>query len=164
MRFLASSLFVPLLFLPLLCAAEPATVIRTTDLKKEPATDSATLATLAETTVVEAFERQGGWTRVKTQNADGWVRMLALRSGVPGAAKRGDTGLSKLFSSARTGSSGTPVLTTGVRGLDADQIKTAQPNAAELQKLKGFSSTSASAAAFAKSGQLQAQSVAYPAP
>jgi Bacterial SH3 domain len=153
-----------LFFVPLLCLAEPATVIRATDLKKEPATDAATLATLAETTVVEAFERQGGWTRVKTQNADGWVRMLALRYGTPGAAKRGDSGFSKLFSSARTGSSGTQVLTTGVRGLDGDQIKTAQPNAAELQKLKGFSSTSASSAGFAKSGHLEAQSVAYPSP
>jgi hypothetical protein len=159
MRFLAF-----LLFVPLLCAAEPATIIRATDLKKDPATDAATLATLAETTVVEALERQGGWTRVKTQTADGWVRMLALRYGTPGAAKRGDSGLSKLFSSARTGSSGSQVLTTGVRGLDADQIKTAQPNAEELRKLKGFSSNSASAAGFAKSGKLQAQNVAYPAP
>ncbi len=152
-----------ILLFPLACVAEPATVIRETELKKQPATDAATLATLPENTAVDASERQGGWTRVKAQSGEGWVRMLVLRYGTPGAAKQGDTGISQLFNVARTGSSGTQV-TTGVRGLDANQIKTAQPNAGELQKLEGFSSTPASAAGFAKTGKLQSQSVEYPAP
>jgi hypothetical protein len=153
-----------ILLMPLACVAEPATVIRATDLKKEPASDAATLAALAENTAVDAAGRQGGWTRVKTPSGEGWVKMLALRYGEPGSAKRGDTGLSQLFRSARTGSSGSQILTTGVRGLDADQIKTAQPNTGELQKLKGFSSSTASAAGFAKSGKLTSQNVEYPAP
>jgi hypothetical protein len=164
MRFLAVILLTPLsLFLAPPCAAEPATVIRATDLKKDPATDAATVATLTENTAVDAAQRQGGWTRVKAPAGEGWVRMLALRYGAPGTAKQGDTGISQLFNAARTGSSGTQV-TTGVRGLEADQIKTAQPNAAEMQKLEGFSSSTASAAGFAKSGKLRSQSVEYPAP
>lgn len=152
-----------LLLVPLLCSAEPATVIRTTQLKKEPASDAATLATLAESSVVDAGRRQGAWTRVKAQDGEGWVRMLALRYGGPGAAKHGDTGITQLFNAARTGSSGTQV-TTGVRGLDADMIKAAQPNPGELKKLENLSGTPASVAGFAKSGKLQAQSIEYVAP
>jgi hypothetical protein len=152
-----------LLLLPLLCWAEPATVIRATELKKDPASDAATLATLAESSAVEAGERRGGWTRVKAQEGAGWVKMLALRYGAPGAAKQGDTGISQLFNAARTGSSGTQV-TTGVRGLDADMIKAAQPNPGELSKLEGFAATKDASARFAKGARLQAQSVEYPSP
>src|SRR3954471_25082797 len=117
------------------CIAEPATVIRATELKSEPATDATTMAQLAENSAVDTLERKGGWTKVKTKSGEGWVKMLALRYG--GTVKSGDSGIGRLFSVARTGSSGTTV-TTGVRGLDGDQIKTAQPNAAELKKLHGY--------------------------
>jgi hypothetical protein len=60
-------------------AAEPATLTRGTELKTEPSTDSATIAWLEQNVNVEAFERRGPWVRVKTANAEGWVRMLSLR-------------------------------------------------------------------------------------
>ena len=124
-RFLILLLVLPALF-PGVCAAEPATVIRATDLKQEPATDAASVASLAENTAVDALERKGGWTRVKAPAGEGWVKMLALRYGGPGAARQGDSGITQLFNVARTGSSGTQV-TTGVRGLDAQQLANAQP-------------------------------------
>jgi len=141
--------------------AEPATVIRATELKQEPASDSATLAALAENTAVEVLERKSGWTRVKAQPGEGWVRMLALRFGGTAPAKPGATGVTQLFSVARTGSSGTQV-TTGVRGLDAEQIANAQPNPAELAKLEKFSADRDAAAGFAAQGKLSATAVAYP--
>lgn len=156
MRFLAL-----ILLLPMVAAAEPATVIRATELKQEPATDAATVAELAENTAVDALERQGGWTRVKAAGGEGWVRMLALRFGGTTAAKPGATGLSQLFSVARTGTSGTQT-TTGVRGLDADQITAAQPNPAELAKLQGFAADRDTAASFAAQGKLDAKPVDYP--
>src|SRR5712671_5983155 len=91
-----------LLALPSVCAAEPATVIRATDLKQEAATDAATLVALAEGTAVDALERKGGWTRVKAPAGEGWVKMLALRYGGPGTAKQGDSGITQLFNVART--------------------------------------------------------------
>jgi hypothetical protein len=155
MRFLALVLLVPLVAL-----AEPATVIRATDLKQAPATDAATVAALAENTAVEALERKGGWTRVKAQAGEGWVRMLALRFG--GAApKPGASGASQLFNVARTGTSGTQV-TTGVRGLDAEQLANAQPNPAELAKLQNFAADRDAAASFAAQGKLDAKAVDYP--
>jgi hypothetical protein len=151
-----------LLLFPLFALAEPATVIRATDLKKEAASDSATVAALPENTAVEALERKSGWTRVRAQAGEGWVRMLSLRFGGT-AAKPGASGANQLFNVARTGSSGTQV-TTGVRGLDEQQLATAQPNPAELAKLDGFAVDRDAAASFAAQGKLDAKSVAYPKP
>jgi len=150
-----------LLALPLLAAAEPATLMRATELKQEPATDAATLARLPENAAVEALERKGGWTRIKAGAAEGWVRMLSLRFGGPGEAKKGDSGVTQLFNVARTGTSGTQV-TTGARGLDADQLANAQPNPAELAKMDGFAASAEAAASFAAKGRLSATSVEYP--
>ncbi|HYT47030.1 MAG TPA: SH3 domain-containing protein [Burkholderiales bacterium] len=155
MRFLLLFAFL----LPIACAAEPATVIRATELKQGPATDAPTVAQLPVNTAVDALERKGGWTRVKAPGGEGWVKMLSLRYG--GAAKAGDSGVSQLFNVARTGSSGTQV-TTGVRGLDAEQIAAARPNAAELKKLQSFAETRDASSAFAEGGRLQPQRVAYP--
>ncbi len=147
------------LLLPLLAWAEPATVIRATELKKEPATDAVTLSELQENTNVEALERRGGWTRVKAAGAEGWVKMLALRYGT--AARQGESGLSQIFNVARTGSSGAQV-STGVRGLDGEQIVNAQPNNAELQKMQSYAVTPDAAAAFASQAKLKAVSVEEP--
>ncbi len=138
MRFL-----ILLLLFPLPGWAEPAVVIRATELKKEPATDAATVAELAENAALDAGERKGGWTRVKTPGgAEGWVKMLLLRYGGPGTAKAGDTGL----------------------GLDAEQINNAQPNAAELSKMASFAATKEASSGFAKRAKLQARPVDYPTP
>jgi hypothetical protein len=146
------------LLVPALSWAEPATVIRVTDLKEEPATDATTVAQLKENTAVEALERKSGWTRVKAPAGEGWVKMLALRYGGPGTAKAGDSGVSQLFNVARTGTSGAQV-TTGVRGLDADMLAKAKPNPAELEKMSGYAATPDAAAGFAAKGRLQAQQV-----
>ena len=150
-----------LLLLPLAALAEPATILKPTELKKEPATDAATLATLAENTAVDALERKSGWTRVKAGANEGWVRMLSLRFGEAAAAKPGASGFTQLFNVARTGTSGTQV-TTGVRGLDAEQLANAQPNPAELQKLEGFAADRGAAEKFAAQGKLSAKPVDYP--
>jgi len=147
-----------LLLFPLLAWAEPATTIRQVEMKKGPAADADTIGTIAENTALEALERKGGWTRVKTASGEGWVRMLALRFGGPGEAKKGDSGISKLFNVARTGSSGTTV-TTGVRGLDPEMLANAQPNPAELAKMEQFAVTQDAAAGFAAKGKLQARQV-----
>ena len=153
--------FIVLLF-PLLVHAEPATLVRATELKAQPATDAATVAQLAADAAVDAGERNGGWVRVRTQaGGEGWVKMLALRYGGPGIAKKSDTGLSQAINVARTGASGTQV-TTGVRGLDENDLKTARPNPAELKKLQGYAESKQSSASFAESGKLSSQRVEYP--
>ena len=154
-------LLLVVLAVPLLAAAEPATLIRATELKKEAATDAATLGRLPENAAVDALERKGGWTRIKSGGSEGWVRMLNLRFGGPGEAKKGDSGVSQIFNVARTGTSGTQV-TTGARGLDPEQIANAQPNPAELAKMADFAADADAAAGFAAKGKLSATAVEYP--
>lgn len=150
-----------LLFPPLALAA-PATVIRAVDLKQAPASDAATVVALAEQSGVEVLERKGGWTRVRTAaGAEGWLRMLALRYAATGDAKQGDSGIVQILNVARTGTSGTQV-TTGVRGLDPEQLRNAKPNAAELKRMQGYRASPDAAAAFAERGRLQPKQVAYP--
>ena len=117
---------------------------------------------LAVDAAVDAGDRSGGWVKVRTSSgAEGWVKMLALRYGGPGAAKRGDSGISQAINVARTGASGTQV-TTGVRGLDETDIKTARPNPAELKKLESYAESKSSSAGFAEKGNLKTQRVEYP--
>jgi len=150
------------LLFPALALAEPATVIRTTELKQSPATDAAGVATLAENAKVDALERKGGWTRVRAEGgAEGWVRMLGLRYAGTGEAKQGDAGISQVLNVARTGTSGAQV-TTGVRGLDAEQLANARPNPAELRKMESYSASRDGADGFAAKGKLSAQRVDYP--
>ena len=152
-----------LLLVPSVCLADPATLLRAAQLKRLPAVDADTVAELAANAPVDTLERKGGWTRVKSAQGEGWVKMLVLRYGGPGTANKGDSGIAQLINVARTGSSGTQV-TTGVRGLDDQQLANAQPNPAELAKMGRFAARPAAAAAFAAKGKLSAHSVAYPKP
>lgn len=145
-------------------AAETAITIKDTELKKEPFSDAATLATLPGQASVEVLKRQGGWTQVKPTSAEkGWVRMLNLRMS-SALAKQGNSGsgIGALFNVARSGSSGTTV-TTGVRGLDItrDSLQSASPNPAELKRMHGYSVSKAEALKLASSANLRKQSVEY---
>ncbi len=151
-----------LLLAPLVALAEPATLIRDTELRQAPASDAAVLAPLRVNARVDALERRGGWTRVKAEGGpEGWVRMLALRYAGAGTARAGDSGVAQILNVARTGTSGTQVA-TGVRGLDAEQLANAKPNTAELKKLQGYAASGAAAAGFAAQGKLEARHIDYP--
>jgi hypothetical protein len=135
--------------------------VRKIDIKAEPYTDAATVGSLAEKTQVRIVGRQGGWMKVESQGAGGWVRMLAIRAAITAESKSGDSGIGALFNVARTGSSGTAVA-TGVRGLDKEQIQNAKPNPAELEKLSGFRTAKGDAERFAGAKPaLKAQSIDY---
>jgi len=145
-------------------AAETATTIKDTELKREAFSDAVTLVTLPGQTSVEILKRQGGWTEVKPATSEkGWVRMLNLRMG-NGTSKQGDSGagIGALFNVARSGSSGTTV-TTGVRGLDITKntLLNASPNPSELKRMHGYSASKGEALKLASSAKLNRQSVVY---
>jgi hypothetical protein len=140
-------------------AQETGFAVRQTEVKKEPFTDADTVGTLSEKTQVKVLNRQGGWIQVESGTVSGWVRMLSVRmsSGQSGIG----SGLKSLFNVARTGSSGTTV-TTGVRGLDKEQIQNAKPNPEELKKFAAFAATRTDAERFAaESPQLKNRTIEY---
>lgn len=144
-----------------LSAQQPAYVATATDLKRDPTRESETLEVLPANTALTQLKRQGAWVQVQRGEQLGWVRMLVVRSGTPGAARKGESGLSRLFNLARSGSSGA-VTTTGVRGLDKEQIQNAAPNPAELAKLDAFAISDEQARKFAGAKPvLKAESLAY---
>jgi uncharacterized protein YgiM (DUF1202 family) len=140
-------------------AQETGFTVRDTEVKKEPFSDAQTVGTLAEKTQVKVLARQGGWMQVEAGAQSGWVRMLSIRmdSGSSGFM----SGLKSLFTVARTGSSGQTV-TTGVRGLDKEDIKNAKPNPEEVKKLASFAASKSDAEKFAAGNpQLKSQKIDY---
>lgn len=143
-----------------LLAQEAGVAVRQTEVKKEPFSDAETVETLSEQAQVQILKRQGGWLQVRSGAATGWVRMLAIRVGA-GQSRSGDSGIKSLFNVARTGASGSTV-STGVRGLDKEQIRNASPNPAELAKLSGYAASRADAEHFASTGpELKHQTIEY---
>jgi hypothetical protein len=145
-------------------AGETAYTVRATDLKAKPYTDAATVATLAQQSQVEIVTRRGSWNQVKAGGKTGWVKMLSLRLGSSAQHKTGDAGFRALFNVASTGSSGS-TMTTGVRGLNEENLHNPHPNPHDLQELHGFEVGKAQAQQFAKAGKLTAEKMDYlPAP
>ena len=140
-------------------AKQPAYTVRSTEIKQQPFSDAATVATLSEKASVNILSRQGGWVRITSESGNGWVRMLSLRSDST-AAKQGDSGLQSLLNVGRSGSSGITVA-TGVRGLSEEDLKNAHPNPREFEKLQNYAVNKAKAEKFARDAKLKTQQLDY---
>ena len=140
-------------------AWQVAYTVRSTEIKKLPYSDAATVGKLDEKSSVNVMSRQGGWVKITSAKGNGWVRMLSLR-GDSTAKKSGDTGLQSLINVGRSGSSGI-TMTTGVRGLSEEDLKNAQPNPEEFEKLQKYAVNKARAEKFARDAKLKTQQLDY---
>lgn len=141
-------------------AAEKGLIIRAGDLMAQPFIDAAKSGPLAADQPVDIVERKGGWMRVEAGGQSGWVRTLNVRlaglGGAPAPAGNRGTPLSLL----RTGSTGRTV-TTGVKGMDEEDIRNAAPNYAELDKLAALGVEPAEAQDNARASDLKENQIAY---
>lgn len=140
-------------------AVQVAYAVRSTEIKLLPYSDAATVATLDEKAKVNILLRQGGWVKINSKNGNGWVRMLSVRSDTT-ARKTGDSGLISLLNVGRSGSSGITT-TTGIRGLSEEDLKNAQPNPGELEKLEKYAVNKTKAERFARDAKLKTQQLDY---
>ncbi len=115
---------------------------RATELREAPDADAKVLQTLPDKSPVQLVERRGAWSQVKAGAATGWVRMMHLRgsvvvSGTDTTAGGGTlSGFNRLLGGNRTDNNvRSRNATLGVRGLSAEELKTASPNAQELAKM-----------------------------
>lgn len=139
-------------------AAEPGTVLKPTELRAQPLGSAEVLAKLAAQEAVEITARQGAWAGITTAaGQQGWVRVLNLRTASGEVNRGGDGSLAQAF---RTGSTSNDV-STGVKGLGAEDLRNASPDEAEAAKLAGFAATPDEARAFAGEGRLERQDVDY---
>jgi len=144
-------------------AAETGTALKADAIRAEPFSDAKTVATLAAGDKVEIVKKDGGWLQVKSAKGSGWVRMLSVRKG---EARKGAGDASGLLglASGRAGT-GKVVATTGIRGLNEEELKSAQFNAAELKLAESYATAKPEAQKFAAQGKLAARKFDYlPAP
>jgi uncharacterized protein YgiM (DUF1202 family) len=140
-------------------AAESGTALKADAIRAEPFGDAKTVATLAKGDTVEILKKDGGWLQVKSAKGKGWVRMLSIRKG---DAKKGSGEAEGLLSlaSGRAGT-GKVVATTGIRGLNEEELKAASFNAQELKLDESYAVSKADAQKFAKQGKLVARPFGY---
>lgn len=138
--------------------AESGTVLKDTPLRSEPMASASEVGKLKARETIEITARKGAWAGVKTPaGTEGWARILNLRTGSGAAASVSGSQLASVFA---TGSSGSSV-STGVKGLSANELISASPDAAELAQLDAFAVSTSDASAFAGQVPLQPQRVAY---
>ena len=152
-------------------AQEPLTTNRSTELRSAPEDTANIVKQLAEKTSLQLLERKGAWSRVKSGNDSGWVRMMHLRGGATVAVdEKTATGswlarmerlLSGSASSTRTTNQRAQSATVGIRGFSKEDVASAELNPAELEKLKRFQATDAAATRLANERRLAFRSVAY---
>jgi len=145
-------------------AASPGSTTRATELKDKPFLDAKTLRTLPANSALTVFERQGGWMRVRAAGQDGWVRMLNVRTGAATVPAGTDPKSVAALATGRAGT-GNIVATSGIRGLNEEQLRTAQGDLEQLKKLEGYAVSKQDAAQYAAKHGLKARLLAYlPAP
>ncbi len=140
-------------------AAEIGTALKNDDIKGEPFRDAKTIGPLVKGESVDILKKEGGWYWVKSSKAIGWVRMLSIRKGEARKESNAAAGLLSL-ASGRAGT-GKVVSTTGIRGLNEEDLKAAKFDEAELKRVDSYAVTKDKAQAFAKQGGLVARKVDY---
>lgn len=137
-------------------AADPGTLGRAEAMREKPFADARVVQNLAAGARVDILARNGGWYQVKAGTRSGWVRMLSVRR----SAAAGGSSIAGLagVASGRAGT-GTVSTTTGVRGLDSEDLLTATFNEAQVAKAESFRTSRGDAQAFARAGKLVVRSV-----
>jgi hypothetical protein len=130
-----------------------------TDVYSEPRLDSPKVAALLRGTIVTVAAQQGLWYRVQLPaGAVGFVRVNDVRVGYGGT--EGDEASVRALLGGKSGE-GRVTETAGVRGIDESDLKSAAPDAAQLNAMIGNRVDAATASANATSHGWQTTSVAY---
>ena len=138
-------------------AAETGVALKADQLRADTFSDAKVVGSVSKNDAVEILNKKGAWLQIKSAGKTGWVRLLTV--------KRNNTGGNNVAGvvGVATGRSGTGkvVSTTGIRGLSAEDLKTAQFNEAETKKLESYTVNADDAKQFASSGGLSSRSYPY---
>lgn len=140
-------------------AVETGVALKAESIKQEPFSDAKTIANLKAGEKVNIFSKDGGWLKVKSESGSGWVRMLSIRKG---DAKK-EKSLADSFKGLASGRAGTGkvVATTGIRGLNEEELKTARFDVNELNHAESYATSKSQAQEFASQGKLKAGHFEY---
>ncbi|MDP2805736.1 MAG: SH3 domain-containing protein [Gallionellaceae bacterium] len=140
-------------------AGEAGVALKADDIRAEPFGDAKSVGQLAANDKVDIVGKNGGWLQVKSAKGKGWVRMLSIRKG---DAKKGANETAGLLSmtSGRAGT-GKVVATTGIRGLNEEELKAAKFNETEVALVESYATSKEQAQQFANEGKLVARKFDY---
>jgi hypothetical protein len=144
---------------PAALAAESGTLLKADELKAEPFRDAKMVKALAKGEKLDILGKQGGWFKVKAGKSRGWVRMLSVRKGTAAKAGGGAAGLLDM-ASGRAGT-GKVVATTGIRGLNEEELRAAHFSEQEVALAESYAVNKADARKFAAQGKLAARPFDY---
>lgn len=153
---MTSKLKVLLFLTPLLClqaaiAAETGTALKNDTLRKEPYADAKTSGSLTRGEPVDILKKQGAWLQIKTRKTTGWVRLLSVKRG---AATSGNQAAGVLAAASGRAGTGQVVSTTGIRGLNEEELKAAKFNESEVKTLESYTLSADDGRQFANAGKL----------
>lgn len=154
-------------------AQEAAVTRRATELRESASDQARSLAALpAQSPVTRTNERQGPWVQVRTAaGATGWVHLFDLGPAGSGSASADGGGnvvsgalrsVGSLFGGSKPASTST---TAGIRGLGAEDLAQAQPDAAAVKQMEAQRPSDADVRSFAdRAAWKPANVAALPAP
>lgn len=157
--FAAAGMVLAALVPPGAAAQEIGTALKPDEIKAEPFKDARTVGRIAKGDRLEIVARQSGWLQVKAGARTGWVRLLSVRRGQaaqPSVAQ--EIGGVAGVATGRTGS-GQVVSTTGVRGLDAEELKAAKFDEKQIARAESLAASADDGRRFAAQAGLAAQTV-----
>jgi hypothetical protein len=139
-------------------AGESGSALKNDTLRAEPFSDAKMAGSLNRGDKVDILERKGAWLRIKAGKSTGWVRLLSIKRGE--ASKSSDASGLLSVASGRAGT-GQVVSTTGVRGLNEEELKSAKFNEEEVKKMEANSISADAAKKFAAGGGLKTRKQDY---
>src|SRR6185295_18274595 len=138
--------------------AEPGYASRDIELKAEPAGAAKAVGTLQKNAKFDIVAEKGAWSQVSSGSLTGWALSFYVMKGEPAAQTSLGTKLGEVWSLGTERRAETNA-TLGIRGLDEEQLKSAQFNAEELKRLEALGESREAAEAFARRGKLVPQAV-----
>ena len=101
--------------------------------------------------------------RISAKGKIGWARLHQVRIGEGPEAISGGGGLAALKNVSQTGRSGSQgiVATTGIRGLSAEELKSAKPNPKGVESMEANRANDNSARDFARSAGLKEKDIPF---
>ncbi len=139
-------------------SGEIGTALKADTLRAEPFADAKTVGSLNKNDSVDILNKKGAWLKVKTKRTTGWVRILSVKRGSASSSSNAKGVLD--VASGRAGT-GQVVSTTGIRGLSAEDLKSAKFNEDEMKKLESHTLSPSEGQKFASAGGLTATKMAY---
>jgi uncharacterized protein YgiM (DUF1202 family) len=162
MNFKRILLLLAALLLPALSLAETGVALKNDQVRAEPYSDARIAGSISRNQKVEILSRKGAWLNIKTPKTKGWVRLLSVKRGTASSGTSASDVLN--LASGRSGT-GKVVATTGVRGLNEEDLKSAKFDESQVKTLESYTQSSAQGQKFASAAKLKAAKLEYlPAP